>query len=232
MPSRTGPYTAAQGSAGAATDRPLHVPERHAYIFPAPVAGAMQCRLEPPMQVEELAIPDVKVLTASRFGDRRGFLSEVYSRRTLASLGMDIEFVQDNHSRSAERGTVRGLHFQIPPHAQHKLVRVVRGSVFDVAVDLRRRSPTYGAHVSVVLSTEAWNQVLVPAGFAHGFMTLEPDSEVVYKVSDFYAPDHDRGLPWDDPDLGIAWPLPEREAVLSEKDRRHPAFAEFATPFG
>ena len=183
------------------------------------------------MQVEELAIPDVKVLTASRFGDRRGFLSEVYSRRTLASFGIDIEFVQDNHSRSAERGTVRGLHFQSPPHAQHKLVRVVRGSVFDVAVDLRRRSPTYGTHVGVVLSTAAWNQILVPVGFAHGFMTLEPDSEVVYKVSDFYAPDHDRGLPWNDPDLGIAWPLPEHEAVLSERDCRHPAFAEFVTPF-
>ena len=183
------------------------------------------------MQVEELAIPDVKVLTARRFGDRRGFFSEVYSRRTLSSFGMDTEFVQDNHSRSAERGTVRGLHFQIPPHAQHKLVRVVRGSVFDVAIDLRRRSPTYGTHVSVVLSTEAWNQILVPVGFAHGFMTLEPDSEVVYKVSSFYAPDHDRGLRWNDPDLGIEWPLPECEAVLSERDRRHPTFAEFVTPF-
>ena len=183
------------------------------------------------MQVEELAIPSVKVLTARRFADRRGFFSEVYSRRTLALSGMDVEFVQDNHSRSTDRGTVRGLHFQIPPRAQYKLVRVVRGSVFDVAVDLHRRSPTYGAHVSVVLSTEAWNQVLVPAGFAHGFMTLEPDTEVVYKVSDFYAAEYERGLLWNDPDLGIEWPVPEREAVLSEKDRRQPAFAGFVTPF-
>ena len=184
------------------------------------------------MRVETLAIAAVKVLVPSRFGDRRGFFSEVYSRRTLAGLGIDIDFVQDNHSRSAERGTVRGLHFQVPPRAQHKLVRVVRGAVFDVAVDLRRGSPTYGAHVSVVLSAKAWNQLLVPVGFAHGFMTLEPGSEVVYKVSDHYAPDHDRGLRWNDPDLGIAWPLPEEEALLSEKDRRHPAFAGFVTPFG
>ena len=183
------------------------------------------------MQVQELAIPDVKVLTPGKHGDGRGFFSEVYNRRTLAETGIDIEFVQDNHSLSALKWTVRGLHFQTPPRAQVKLVRTARGSVFDVAVDLRRGSPTYGRHVSVVLSREAWNQVLIPAGFAHGFMTLEPDTEVVYKVSDHYSPRHDEGLLWNDPSLGIRWPVAEAEAVLSERDRGLPKFAGFATPF-
>ena len=184
------------------------------------------------MQVEELAIPGVRVLTPDKHGDRRGFFSEVYSRRTLAQLGIDTDFVQENHSRSSSRGTVRGLHFQIPPHAQDKLVRVVKGAVFDVAVDLRRSSPTYGRHVSVVLSAEAWNQVLVPAGFAHGFMTLEPDSEVIYKTSDYYAPDHDRGLRWNDPLLAVPWPIAENEAILSDRDWQLPGFAGFESPFG
>lgn len=184
------------------------------------------------MEIRELSISDVKVLIPKKFGDERGFFSEVYRRGSLAAAGIEIEFVQDNHSSSEKRGTVRGLHFQIPPHAQDKLVRVVRGSVFDVAVDLRRSSPTYGRHVSTVLSAEAWNQILVPVGFAHGFMTLEPGTEVVYKVSDYYAPDHDRGLLWNDPSLGIQWPVPERDAVLSDKDRRHPKLVELVTPFG
>ena len=183
------------------------------------------------MQVETLAIPDVKLLIPRRFGDQRGFFSEVYNARTLAEAGIDSEFVQDNHSFSAHSGTVRGLHFQTPPRAQDKLVRVARGSVFDVAVDLRRSSPTYGRHVSVVLSAEAWNQLLIPVGFAHGFMTLESGTEVVYKVSDYYAPDHDEGLLWNDSGLGIRWPRPENEAALSDKDRTLPAFAGFVTPF-
>ena len=183
------------------------------------------------MQVQTLTIPDVKVLIPGKLGDGRGFFSEVYSRRSLAGAGIDTDFVQDNHSLSACKGTVRGLHFQTPPRAQDKLVRVVRGSVFDVAVDLRRSSPTYGRHVSVVLSAEAWNQMLVPVGFAHGFVTLEPDTEVLYKVSDYYAPDHDDGLLWNDPALGIRWPIPEKEVVLSEKDRRLAPFAGFTTPF-
>ena len=183
------------------------------------------------MQVETLAIPEVKVLIPKKFGDRRGFFSEVYSARTLAEAGIDAAFVQDNHSFSALAGTVRGLHFQTPPRAQDKLVRVVRGSVFDVAVDLRRSSPTYGRHVSAVLSATAWNQILIPVGFAHGFMTLEPDTEVLYKVSDYYAPGNDAGLLWSDPGLGIRWPRPESEAALSDKDRTLPAFAGFVTPF-
>ena len=184
-----------------------------------------------PVRVERLGIPAVRLLTPERHGDRRGFFSEVYNRRAFAEAGIEIEFVQDNHSRSGEKGTVRGLHFQVPPFAQDKLMRVVRGAVFDVAVDLRRGSSTYGRHVGVTLSAEAWNQVLVPAGFAHGFMTLEPDTEVVYKVSSYYSPDHDRGVSWNDPALGIAWPLDPGAAVLSPRDRALPRLAEIDSPF-
>ena len=183
------------------------------------------------MHVECLDIPDVRVLSPGKYGDRRGFFSETYNKKALAAVGIDINFVQDNHSYSAEKGTVRGLHFQTAPFAQDKLVRVARGSVFDVVVDLRRGSPTYGRHVSIVLSAEAWNQVLVPVGFAHGFMTLEPDTEVIYKVSNYYSPDQDKGLLWNDPALGIAWPLAENEAFLSEKDRIQPRLAQLVTPF-
>ena len=183
------------------------------------------------MRIESTRISDVKVMVPLRHGDRRGFFSEVYNRRRLFDFGIDIEFVQDNHSLSAERGTVRGLHFQVPPCAQAKLVRVVRGSVFDVAVDLRRGSPSFGQHVSAVLSADAGNQLLVPEGFAHGLMTLEADTEVVYKVSDYYAPDYDRGILWNDPVLGIEWPLPDGGAVLSDKDRTQPPLARFETPF-
>jgi dTDP-4-dehydrorhamnose 3,5-epimerase len=183
------------------------------------------------MNVVDLEISAVRVLTPKKHGDHRGFFSEVYNKKALAEAGVAIDFVQDNHSLSAEKGVVRGLHFQVPPFAQDKLVRVVRGSVFDVAVDLRRGSPTYGQHVSVVLSAEAWNQILVPIGFAHGFMTLEPDTEVIYKVSNYYAPDHDKGLLWNDPDVGIMWPIPEGKAILSDKDRKQPRFAEIVLPF-
>lgn len=183
------------------------------------------------MHVADLGISGVRVLTPNKHGDHRGFFSEVYNKRTLAEAGIDIDFVQDNHSLSAEKGVVRGLHFQVPPFAQDKLVRVVRGSVFDVAVDLRRGSPTYGRQVSAVLSVEEWNQILVPIGFAHGFMTLGPDTEVIYKVSNYYRPDHDKGLLWNDPALGIAWPIPEGEAILSDKDRQQPRFVEIVSPF-
>ena len=184
------------------------------------------------MRVEALNIPAVKILAPGKHGDDRGFFSETYNKKALAAAGVRLEFVQDNHSFSAAKGTVRGLHFQTPPFAQDKLVRVVRGAVFDVAVDLRRDSPTYGRHVSATLSATAWNQILVPIGFAHGLMTLEPDTEVIYKVSDYYAPEHDHGLLWNDPALGIEWPLAEHEAILSDKDRAQPRFADFATPFG
>jgi dTDP-4-dehydrorhamnose 3,5-epimerase len=174
------------------------------------------------LDVRSLAIPDVKLICPPKIGDPRGFFSETYSKRGLAGAGIMLDFVQDNHSLSAQPGTVRGLHFQTPPFAQDKLVRVTRGAVFDVAVDLRRGSPTYGQHVSAVLSAENWHQLLVPIGFAHGFMTLEPDTEVLYKVTNYYAPDSDRGLLWNDPELGIAWPLAQESAILSDKDRKHP----------
>ncbi len=183
------------------------------------------------MNVSNVSLPEVKIMTMKKKEDSRGFLSEVYTRRAFAAEGDEIDFVQDNHSFSPQKGTVRGLHFQTPPVAQHKLVRVVRGSVFDVVVDLRRSSFSYGRHVSVVLSATAWNQVLVPIGFAHGFMTLEDDTEVIYKVSDYYSPDHDKGLLWNDPALGIQWPLPTKEALLSERDRAQPRLAELESPF-
>jgi dTDP-4-dehydrorhamnose 3,5-epimerase len=178
------------------------------------------------MEIKETAIPEVKIILPRRQGDHRGFFSETYNKNALASLGIDMEFVQDNHSLSAEKGVVRGLHFQIQPFAQDKLVRVVRGSIFDVAVDLRRSSPSFGGHVSVVLSVEAWNQLLIPKGFAHGFCTLEPDTEVIYKVSSYYSPQHDRGVFWADRDLKIPWPVQCEDAILSDKDKRLPAFAE------
>lgn len=183
------------------------------------------------MNVANVSLPEVKIMNLKKNEDCRGFLSEVYTKRAFAAEGCKIDFVQDNHSFSAKKGTVRGLHFQAPPVAQHKLVRVVRGSVFDVVVDLRQSSFSYGRHVSVVLSATAWNQVLIPVGFAHGFMTLEDDTEVIYKVSDYYWPDHDKGLLWNDPALGIQWPLPAKEALLSERDRSQPRLAELESPF-
>lgn len=183
------------------------------------------------MRIEALAIPDVKVLVPNKLGDHRGFFSEVYNEKVLEAAGIRTRFVQDNHSLSAEAGTVRGLHFQTPPFAQAKLVRVARGAVFDVAVDLRHGSPSYGRHVSVALSAQAWNQVLVPVGFAHGFITLEPDTEVLYKVSDYYAAECDKGLLWNDPALGIEWPIAEQDAILSGKDRAQPRLADLPACF-
>lgn len=174
------------------------------------------------MQVIDLEIPDVKILVPKRFGDARGVFCETFSRRVMDSLGLAYEWVQDNHSVSAERGTVRGLHFQIPPYAQTKLIRVTRGSILDVAVDIRRASPTFGKHVKRVLSAENWEQMLVPAGFAHAFCTLEAGTEVIYKVTDYYAPQHDRGILWNDPAIGIEWPVGAEAAVLSAKDRKLP----------
>lgn len=172
------------------------------------------------MHVEALAIPDVKRFTPRVFRDERGLFAETYSQRALAEADVHAMFVQDNHSLSSAKGVVRGLHFQKPPHPQGKLVRVVRGAIFDVAVDIRQGSPSFGRHVSSVLSAENWAQLWVPAGFAHGFCTLEPQTEVLYKVTDYYAPQSDSGIAWDDPALGIAWPVRAEEAILSEKDRK------------
>jgi len=183
------------------------------------------------VDVRSLGIPDVKLITPRRVRDERGFFSETYSARAFAAAGISVPLVQDNHSLSLQRGVVRGLHLQAPPHAQDKLVRVVRGAIFDVAVDIRRGSPTYGAHVSAVLSAENWTQIWVPRGFAHGFCTLEPETEVVYKVSDYYAPECDRGVRWDDPALGIAWPIPAGEAILSARDAKHPLLRDLPVYF-
>ena len=183
------------------------------------------------MEIHETKISDVKLITPKKHLDNRGFLSEVHNKRIFSEAGIDLDFVQENHLLSTEKGTVRGLHFQTSPFTQDKLVRVVHGSVFDVAVDLRDGSPTYGQHVSITLSSNAWNQILVPAGFAHGFMTLESNTEVIYKVNNYYAPDHDRGLLWNDPALGITWPIVESAAVVSEKDRKQPRLAELVAPF-
>lgn len=185
----------------------------------------------PSLHVIATEIADVKLIVPRIYRDHRGFFSETYNKAGLAALGKNLEFVQDNHSLSVERGVVRALHFQIPPFAQDKLVRVVRGSVFDVAVDIRRGSPTYGKHVTRVISAADWNQFLVPAGFAHGFCTLEANTEVIYKVTNYHSPGHDRGLLWNDPDLGIAWPISENEAILSDKDRELPKFSEFPAYF-
>lgn len=183
------------------------------------------------MLVEISAIPEVKIITPKRLGDRRGFFSEVYARKAFAAAGIDLDFVQDNHSRSREVGTIRGLHFQAPPFAQVKLVRVARGRILDVAVDLRRSSPTFGRHVAVELSEENWRQLLVPIGFAHGFCTLEPDTEVLYKVTNDYAPAHDFGVAFDDPTLAIAWPVETEKAILSDRDRRLPRLADCPPAF-
>jgi dTDP-4-dehydrorhamnose 3,5-epimerase len=183
------------------------------------------------MDIERLAIPEVLIIKPRRFGDHRGFFSETWNRAAFREAGIDLDFVQDNHSLSAETGTLRGLHFQTPPRAQDKLVRVVRGAILDVAVDIRVGSPTYGKWVAAEISAEAWNQILVPKGFAHGFCTLTPDTEVLYKVTDLYAPDCDKGLAWDDPDLAIDWPVTPDKAVLSDKDRRHPRLADLPEAF-
>jgi dTDP-4-dehydrorhamnose 3,5-epimerase len=183
------------------------------------------------MMIADTAIPDVKLITPKKLGDHRGFFAEVYKRHALADAGIHIDFVQDNHSLSAQVGTVRGLHFQTPPHAQAKLVRCVRGAILDVAVDIRVGSPTFGKHVAHVLAADAMTQMLIPIGFAHGFATLAPDTEVIYKVSDIYAPQHDAGILWCDPDLGIDWRIDADDAVLSDKDRRHPRLCDYPSPF-
>jgi dTDP-4-dehydrorhamnose 3,5-epimerase len=183
------------------------------------------------MLVQDTPLAGVKIITPKKYGDRRGFFSEVYNESMWRAAGLDIRFVQDNHSLSAAAGTIRGLHFQIAPRAQAKLVRVVRGRVFDVVVDLRRSSPTYGRHFAAELSAENWAQLFVPVGFAHGFCTLTEDVEVLYKVSEFYSPTHDRGLAWDDPDLAIAWPFAAEKAVLSDNDRRWPRLRDLEETF-
>jgi len=183
------------------------------------------------LQIEKTPLPGLLILTPPRFGDNRGFFSESWNLRRARAAGVDIEFVQDNHSVSYETGTVRGLHFQSPPHAQAKLVRCGRGRLLDVAVDIRRGSPTYGQWHSVELSSENGRQLLIPAGFLHGFATLEADTEIIYKCSDYYAPECDGAVRFDDPQLGIDWGVDPSAAILSEKDAKAPYMADFESPF-
>lgn len=183
------------------------------------------------LEVVPTVLPDVKIVKVGLFADARGYFLETYNRRALAEASIDVEFVQDNASLSRQVGTVRGLHFQSPPFAQDKLIRVVRGRILDVVVDIRRSSQTFGQHVALELSYENRLQLFVPAGFAHGFCTLEPDTEIAYKVSSPYSAIHDHGLAWNDPALGIAWPIDPMKAVLSDKDRRQPLLAELPAHF-
>ena len=183
------------------------------------------------MQIEDTALPGVKILTPKRFGDARGFFCESWNARAMADAGLDYAFVQDNHSMSAAPGTLRGLHFQSPPQPQAKLVRCGRGRLYDVAVDIRVGSPTYGQWVGVELSFENGRQLMIPAGFLHGFVTREPDTEIIYKCTDFYAQEADGAVRWDDPEIGIDWVLGGLEPVLSEKDTAAPYLAELGEVF-
>ena len=183
------------------------------------------------MDITELDLPGVLVLTPRRFGDARGWFSEVYKVPVWREAGVAVDFVQDNHSFSAETGTLRGLHFQAPPHAQDKLVRCTRGRIWDVAVDIRKGSDTFGRWAGAELTAEKGEQIFVPAGFLHGFVTLTPDCEVVYKVSGLYAPESDAGVIWNDPDLGIGWPVDESAVKLSDKDAKLPRLADIDSPF-
>lgn len=183
------------------------------------------------LSIEPTALPDVKIVRTKVFADSRGYFVETYNRQAFVSAGIADEFVQDNLSLSTQVGTIRGLHFQIFPFAQAKLVRVGRGRILDVAVDLRRSSPTYGRHVAMELSGESGLQLLIPIGFAHGFCTLEPDTEVCYKVTSHYSAAHDRGLAWNDPALGIDWPVDPLSAVLSDKDAQNPPLVDLPVFF-
>jgi dTDP-4-dehydrorhamnose 3,5-epimerase len=183
------------------------------------------------MQITELELPGVRLIQPKRFGDHRGYFAETWSAAKFAEAGLPTTWVQDNESLSAEKGTVRGLHFQRPPHAQAKLIRCIQGSILDVAVDLRQGSPTFGQHLTRVLDGTNGDQLFVPKGFAHGFATLEPDCLVQYKVNDIYAPHLDSGVIWNDPALGIDWQTDSPDAVLSEKDQKLPTLAELDNPF-
>ncbi|MSU91728.1 dTDP-4-dehydrorhamnose 3,5-epimerase [Rhodobacteraceae bacterium 2CG4] len=183
------------------------------------------------MQIETTALDGVVILTPRRFGDERGFFSETWNARAMAEAGLALDFVQDNHAWTRDAGTVRGLHYQAPPSAQDKLVRVVRGRIMDVAVDVRKGSPTYGQWTGVELSAGTGRQLLVPRGFLHGYATLTPDCDVVYKCTDYYAPRTEGAVRFDDPDLGIDWGIGPGAAILSDKDAAAGRFADLDSPF-
>ena len=181
--------------------------------------------------IRDTDIPDVKLVTIRKFEDARGFFSETYNERDWKKAGILETFVQDNHAYSVLKHTVRGLHFQIEPFEQAKLVRVMRGAIFDVAVDIRKSSPHFGKHVTAVISADAWNCIYIPPGFAHGLCTLEPHTEVLYKVNKYYSTEHDKGLLWNDPDVAIDWPVSAEKAILSDRDQRHPRLKDLPHVF-
>jgi dTDP-4-dehydrorhamnose 3,5-epimerase len=183
------------------------------------------------MKVEALDIPDVKLIEMKAFRDNRGTFSESWNRQRFANHGIAADFVQDNHVHSVAAGVVRGLHFQAPPYAQGKLVRVIRGAIQDVAVDIRKTSPSFGRHVRAVISAENGYQIWVPEGFAHGYITLTPDTEVLYKVTNYYAPQADYGIRWNDPALAIDWQCAGLTIALSDKDRGLPLLEDVDSPF-
>ncbi|MCP8617506.1 dTDP-4-dehydrorhamnose 3,5-epimerase [Salirhabdus salicampi] len=176
------------------------------------------------MNVIKTKLDGVVILEPKVFGDHRGFFMESYNEKVMTELGLNYNFIQDNHSLSAEAGVLRGLHYQLEPKAQTKLVRVGTGAIFDVVVDIRRESNTFGEWVGVILSEHNKRQLLVPKGFAHGFCTLTTDTNVLYKVDEYYSPDHDRGIAWNDPEIGIEWPT--SNPILSAKDEKHPLLSE------
>jgi dTDP-4-dehydrorhamnose 3,5-epimerase len=178
------------------------------------------------MILRPLSLSGVFEIIPRKFDDDRGFFSETFKVKALKVAGLDLNFVQDNHSYSTAKGVVRGLHYQLPPFAQDKLVRVIHGVILDVAVDIRKSSPTFGKWVSLEVSAEKWNQILVPKGFAHGFITLVEDTEVIYKVTNNYAPEYDRSIRFDDPAIGIEWPIPPSGVRLSDKDEKAPTLAD------
>ncbi|HYM30467.1 MAG TPA: dTDP-4-dehydrorhamnose 3,5-epimerase [Candidatus Cybelea sp.] len=183
------------------------------------------------MRISDTALPEIKLLQPARHKDDRGWFMESWNRKALAAHGITADFVQDNVALSNAKGTVRGLHFQLPPHAQGKLVRAAQGAIFDVAVDVRRGSPRYGRHASATLTAEGGEMLWVPAGFAHGYCTLTDRAEVAYKVTDYYAPSAERGIRWNDAVLAISWPVTERDAVVGERDAALPAFQNLAETF-
>ena len=183
------------------------------------------------MKITPLDLDGLLLVEPARHGDARGFFSEVFRRDTFEAAAGPVAFLQDNHSRSRRRGVIRGLHYQAPPFAQGKLVRVTRGAVYDVAVDARRGSPTFGRHIGVELSEDNWRQLWIPPGFLHGFCTLTDDVEFLYKVTAYYSPEHDGAVAFDDPAIGVAWPLDGVEAMVSDKDRAAPKLADMPAVF-
>lgn len=178
------------------------------------------------VEVRTFGLGGILEILPKKHGDNRGFFSETYNAASLKAAGVDLVFVQDNHSYSAAAGVLRGLHYQLPPFAQDKLVRVTRGAILDVVVDIRRSSPTFGQWEALEVSADRWNQILVPKGFAHGFVTLVPDTEVLYKVTELYSKDHDRSLRFNDPAIGVEWPSFEAGYILSDKDKAAPLLAD------